>query len=64
MSGVRSSWLTLLKKAVLARSSSARLSARFRFFFVGLGVGDAGGDLAGDRSRNSAIDKNRNRGKD
>jgi hypothetical protein len=45
--GVRSSWLALLKKAVLARPARPGLGARA--LFVGRGVADGRGDVLGDQ---------------
>ena len=48
--GVRNSWLTLEKKVVLARSSSASISARWRSCLVSGGVCDCRRDLARDKA--------------
>ena len=54
VSGVRNSWLTLEKNAVLARSSSARASA-LTLFLIGSGVADDRGDLPGQQIQEAAI---------
>ena len=55
MSGVRSSWLTLLKNAVLARSRSVKFFGTFLLRFISLCVGDAGGNLAGSQVEEAGI---------
>ncbi len=55
VSGVRNSWLTFEKNAVLARSSSASASARRRSALVGLRVADRRRDLAGDQIEERAV---------
>ena len=54
VSGVRNSWLTFEKKAVLARSSSAELLGPLPLLLVGPCVGDGGGDLTGEQIEESA----------
>ena len=50
VSGVRNSWLTLLKNAVFARSSSASASARRRSLFVRARARESGADLADEET--------------
>ena len=52
---MRNSWLTLEKKAVLARSSSASASARRALVLVGAGIGEPGRDLARDQVDEAGI---------
>ena len=55
VSGVRSSWLTLLKNAVFARSRSVKLFGAALLRFIGFCVGDAGGNLSGSQVKEAGI---------
>ena len=62
VSGVRNSWLTLLKKVVLARSISASASARRRSRLVRVRVGDAGGNLSDQEADETPVPTRRSGG--
>ena len=64
VSGVRNSWLTLEKKAVLARSSSARASARSALFRIGVRIRDGRRGLTGDKLEEAAVRVSRTPGTD
>jgi hypothetical protein len=53
VSGVRSSWLMLVKNAVFARSSSAERLGRAALGLIGARARDAGRDLARHEARGS-----------
>ena len=55
VSGVRSSWLTLAKKSLLAWSRRASDSARSRSAVDGAGVADRRGEVAGDQLDEVAV---------